>query len=99
MRAPTSAVSSRNAKWLLLLSFASIPFVVIFRKSLFVGSIVLRDAGRWSIRMGWKRRAPLLPSVRLPADSLQPGTHRPLLDGPDAVADQVYSQKRKEAIE
>jgi len=32
-------------KWLLLLTFASIPFVVIFRKCLFVGSIVLRDAG------------------------------------------------------
>ena len=36
------------------------------------------------------RRAPVLRSVRLPADSLQPGAHRPLLDGPDAMADQVY---------
>src|SRR5262245_45463216 len=45
-------------KWILLaMTFTPIPFVLIFRKSLFAGSVFLRDAAQWSIPLGWSGRA------------------------------------------
>src|SRR5262249_54303044 len=43
-------------KWVLAASFAPIPFLIIFRKTLFAGSIFLRDAARWSISLAWPGR-------------------------------------------
>jgi putative PEP-CTERM system histidine kinase len=45
-------------KWVLLtVGLSPIPFIAIFRKSLYVGALYLETGDRWSILLGWPGRA------------------------------------------
>ncbi len=48
----------RKWKWVLLaIGVAPVPFIAVFRKSLFVGALYLENSDRWSILLGWPGRA------------------------------------------
>ena len=48
----------RKWKWVLFaIAAAPVPFIILFRKSLFVGAIYLENSDRWSILLGWPGRA------------------------------------------
>ena len=45
-------------KWVLLAAvLVPVPFVAMFRQSIFTGSIYLQDAARWNLRLGWLGQA------------------------------------------
>jgi len=62
-RADSTGVLSRWKWFLLSAGLAPIPFIAVFRKSLFLGTVYLEDVGQWSIGLGWPGRALKLYSI------------------------------------